>query len=225
MKKMKFSVLFIIAGLLLFSSCEDSGSSEDEVNEALSLGDSLIFTGNVDRVFAPPVIPWTTSYSNPGSNDYVLTDESDDTDYQHDDNAGSLVDVNINYAGSPGSSHLYSSGAWPGITSTNPSVDITTIVVEVWTADSSSPTSDDIFLGDFSSSPAKWYYYMYATGQTVLSGTYVDTGDDPDTNHVFDNIKIFEGWNRMLKITTDGVTYTYTSGEISDPHWTFIDNS
>ena len=30
MKKMKFSVLFIIAGLLLFSSCEDSGSSADD---------------------------------------------------------------------------------------------------------------------------------------------------------------------------------------------------
>ena len=222
MKILKILVL-ITAGLLMVISCEESGGTD--INDATSLGNTLPLTGTVDRVFDanPITVPWTTSYTNGGSNDYVLTDESDDTVYMADDNNGALVDVNLNYTGSTHMTHLYSSAGWPGVNSSNSSVQMTSIVVEVWNAAGDTATDNDLFLGNFSTSPAKWYYYMYATGETILNGTYNDTGDS--TFHKFDNVRVFQGWNRMVKSTTDGVTFTYSGGEITDAHWTYIDNS
>ena len=230
MRKCNLVLAIIITTVfILFTSCEESGSGDD-ISEATSLGDTLTFSGTVDRTYIPDESSWTTGYSNDTNLDYVLTDESDDYAYFVDDNATVNVDdVNLSYSGEP-SGHLISYGGF----SSNSSAEFTTIVIEVWDAGASEvadPLSadytsqdDDIMYGNFSSAPFEMYYYMYSTAETIVSGTHVDTDDDPDTTHVYENVKVFPGWNRMIKSTSDGETFTYTGGEITDPHFTYIDN-
>ncbi len=214
----KFSLLFlliIIASFAFLFSCEDSGSGDDEGTEATSLGDILTLSGTVDRTFTPPTVPWVESYTNAGEADFRLNDESDNTIYYTDDNAGADVDVDINYTGSDHLAHLYSAGIWPGVSSSNSAAQITTVVLDI------EETNNDVTFGNYSTIPVEWYYYMYSDAETTLSGTFVDTDD---TKHIFDNITIFEGWNRMIKRTSDGVNFLYTGGEISGAHWTCVDN-
>ncbi len=223
---MKKIILFTaIAGLIFaafFIACDSSGGSGDDVNDAKSLGSSLVLSGTVDRTFVTSgTPPWTEDYSLPvGGSNFRLYDESTDppdglyeTDTSIDEN------VNFNYTADANLfANLYSSSGWTGVSSSNPSANITTAVIDI------DGTSDDIVYGNFESAPVEWYYYLYSTAETILNGTYVDTDDDPDTNHFFDNVRVFEGWNRMRKITSDRETFTYTGGDISEGHWTHMDN-
>ncbi len=225
MRKCNLVLLILTVVLFVFfTSCDESGGSD--VSEATSLGDTLTFSGTVNRTYVPGDAAWTTSYTNASSLDYILTDENDDYAYIVDDNDGGNVEVSLSF-GVPGSDHLISYGEF----SSNSSAKFATIVIEVWSADSSDlphpdeatycTTDDDIMYGNFSSAPMKMYYYMYSTEETEINGTYSDSGE----THVYENIKVFSGWNRMVKSTTDGVTFTYSGGEITDAHWTYIDNS
>jgi hypothetical protein len=219
MKKGKLIIILtVVLSLFFFLSCEDSGSSGD-VNDATSLGSSLVLSGIVDKTFITSTKTLNDGYTNATSLDFRLYDESDNTTYGIDDNTGGNVNVDFDYDGSSPVPSVYSSSGWTGITSSNPAANITSAVIDIDT------TSDDIVYGNFETLPAEWYYYMYSTAETIMNGTYVDTDESPVENHIYDNIRIFEGWNRLRKITSDGETFTYTGGDISGGHWTYMDNS
>ncbi len=212
MKKLNFLVLLIvIVSFAFFSSC-DSDDSGSDGSEAKSLGNSLVFTGNVTQTFNTSTAT-ISGYTNPTGLDYRLLDETDNTVYATDTNGNDDVDVNFNYTGTTHLTHLYSPSGG-GITSSNSSAQITTAVIDVET------TSDDINNGEFSSSGAKWYYYMYSSAETTLDGTYID-GDE---NHVYEEVTVFEGWNELVCETSDGETFKYYGGTISSPKWTYMDN-
>ncbi len=218
---MKKIILFTaIAGLIFaafFIACDSSGGSGDDVNDAKSLGSSLVLSGTVDRTFVTSgTPPWTEGFTPPGGN-FRLYDESDTGVIYQTENSDNLVNFNYDSI-TPFAPAVYSSSGWTGVSSSNPSANITTAVIDI------DSTSDDIVYGNFESAPVEWYYYLYSTAETILNGTYVDTDDDPDTNHFFDNVRVFEGWNRIRKITSDGETFTYTGGDISEGHWTHMDN-
>ena len=72
---------------------------------------------------------------------------------------------------------------------------------------------------ELSSEPAAlWYEYIYASADTVISGTAVDGG----TTYIFDNVAVSQGWNKVISRTDDDVTYTYMGGTISGAVWTFM---
>ena len=187
------------------------------MDEATSLGASLVLTGTIDRFFDTSDFSLVTSYENSDNDEFVLTDETFDEEFTRDDDGNN--EINLTYS-EP--STLYSTAAW-GLSSSNSSVNMTSIIIEVWPSGGGDPVKDDdIMLGNFSSSPFRCYYYLYLDGETILDGTFHDT--DHDEYHEFKNIRFFEGWNRIVKSTADGQTFTYTGGEINDVHWTYIDN-
>ena len=209
----------------MFLSCDDSGGSDDaadttndDVNDAASLGDSLTLSGTIDQIFVTSTKTLTAGYSNSSNADFRLYDESDGSVIYDTDSDGN-EDLAFDYDGITPAPVVYSFSGWTGISSSNANAEGTTAVIDI------DGTSDDIVFGNFENLPAEWDYYMYSTAETILDGTYIDTDDDPDTNHIYDNIRVFEGWNRMRIMTSDGETYTYTSGDVTDGHWTYMDNT
>ena len=222
MKKNQLSVvIFLAVSLLVFTSCDDSGG--DTVDEATSLGETLVLSGEVTGVFVPEPTSYTAGYV--GTENFSLLDESDtDVSYQDDANDTEDDEVNVNYVTDVGELELYSSAIWPGISSSNTSAQLTSAIIGVRDV-TPSYTGNDIIFGNFknfeTASSVEMYYYMYSTEETILDGTYVDT----DSDHVYNNLKLFPGWNRMIKSTTDGDVMTYKGGEIDDGEWTYVDNS
>ena len=213
MKKTEsFLVLAVISCLVFCTSCDSgSGSSGSGGSEATLLGETLVFSGTVDQTFDTDTHTLNAGYTNSDDRDFILSDETDDTVYFTDDNGDEALE--INYTGTTHLAHLYNP-AGGGITSSNSSAEITTAVIEV------SDSDDEIMYGDFSSVPASWYYYLYSSAETLLDGSYTDEGK----TYTFDNVKVFEGWNRLICSTSDGSTFSYSGGTISSGHWTYLDN-
>jgi hypothetical protein len=193
------------------SSSSDGGGSDG--SKATLLGDSLNLSGTVDRTFDTATFELTSTYENTNSDSFRLYDETDNTTYATDDNTGEKVDVNLSYSGEP-TGHLYDPAPY-GYTSSNASAQITTAVIDVV------GKSDDIVFGDLSAVPGVWYYYLYSTAETTLSGSYTDSGE----THAFDKVTVFKGWNQLIVSTSDGTTFTYRGGVIPDGHWTYMDNT
>ena len=220
MKKLLLFVLILGLGLL-FIACDDGGSDDDdnETNDATSLGDSLDFSGSINRTFTVVSQEWETS-SDTYTNDFVLNDESDDAVYATQDNSGGSSAISLTYDGTTHESHLYSSSGWTGVTSSDDSVLITSVQIEV------EGTSDEISFCEYDADTPmiRWYYYLYATGEVIMDGTFVVTDETPNENHSFDNVRFFEGWNQVIKETTDGVNFDYVTGTLSDGNWCYMDN-
>lgn len=215
---MKKIILFTTIICLLLSaaiiSCDSSGGDSDEGSEATLLGDSINLSGTVDRTFDTDTQELTLSYSNPVSRDFRLYDETDNFTYDIDENAGANVNIDLSFTGAPASEHLYYPGDY-GIDSSNSSAKITTAVIDV------DGTNDDIVNGNFTGLPALWYYYLYSTAETTLDGS----STDDESTYIFNNVTVFEGWNRLIISTSDGETFTYKGGNITGAHWTYMDNS
>ena len=211
MKKM------LIAGLVLFCffffpGCEESDS--DSANDATSLGSSLSFSGTIDRTFTVMTQTWATS-SDTYFDDFNLNDESDDTIYATQNNADGSTDINLTYSGTTHESHLLSTSAWTGMSVSDSNVQIATVQIEV-----EDPSWDEIAYCQYDSTTLQWYYYLYATGELTLNGSFTDDGE----THTYNNIRFFEGWNQVIKATTDGVSFSYSAGTLDDGHWCYMDN-
>ena len=214
--KRLFIAGLVITSLFFLGACDDDGGSDDdnEVNDATSIGDSLTFSGTIDRTFTVATFSWATS-ADSYTNDFILNDESDDTVYATQDNTGGTTDIDMTYSGTTHEAHLYSTSGLDGITTSDDSVQITTVQIEV------DNTWDEVaYCGPFDTE-LQWYYYLYATGEVILDGTYEDDGK----YHDYDNIRFFEGWNQIIKATSDGINFDYTAGTFSDDdgHWCYMD--
>ncbi len=206
--------LFLLVVALSFaflSSCKSDGPGGG--SEATSLGTNLTLSGTVIQTFDTSTHALTASYANPDSYPYRLADETADVFYFVDDNADEDVEVNIDYITDDGL-HLYNP-AGGGLTSSNSAALITTVYIEVF------DVGGEIVEGDFSKLPAKaeWYYYLYSSAKTTIDGSY----EDDDETHVFDKVTVFAGWNQLIVSTSDGETFTYRGGVLSDPKWTYMD--
>ncbi|MDX9801454.1 MAG: hypothetical protein RBT69_08980, partial [Spirochaetia bacterium] len=214
------AIIFLL-GFGLLISCDNSSGDDDSGSEATKLGNTLTLSGTVDRTFTPPNIDdWAgSSFTNPLEATYTvfeLQDGSDDTPYASDEDGNE--ELNISYSGTTHLDHLFSTAGGSGLTSSNPAAEITTAIIEV-RAGAGDYNNDDIAFGNFSAWPAEWYIYWYSTAKTTLDGTRSDSGE----TYSFDNVTIFEGWNRLIKSTSDGENFTYSGGTISGGHWTYID--
>ena len=219
MKKMILLGLILTAGLL-FISCEDSGGGDDDdPGDAASLGNTLNFSGSVNRTFTVATQNWATT-ADVYTDDFILNDESDDTVYASQDNGGGETAISMSYSGTTHEAHLYSTSGWTGVETSDANVQMTTVQIEV------DGTSDEVAFCEYDTATPKlrWYYYLYATGEVVLDGTFVDTDETPNENHTFNNIRFFEGWNQVIKETSDGVSYDYVTGTLSAGNWCYMDN-
>jgi hypothetical protein len=192
------------------------------VNDATSLGSSLLLSGTVDQVFVTSTHVLTTGYTNPGDPDpdeFRLYDESEGSITYRTDSDGD-ENLDLDYDGTSPALTLYPSSGFTGITTSNPDAELATAVIDI------SGGEDGLVYGDFSDLPAnaEWYCYLYATEETILDGTFVDTSDD-DTSYIYDNVRFFTGWNRVIQSTSDGSSFTYTAGDITDGHGTYMDNT
>jgi hypothetical protein len=158
----------------------------------------------------------TDGYTNSTNAAFRLYDESDGSIIYRTDSDGN-EDVDFDYDGTNPVPSVYSSSGWTGLTTSNPEAELATAVIDI------DGTSDDIVYGNLEGLPAEWAYYLHSTAETILDGTYVDTDDN--TIHIYDNIRFFTGWNQIKIITSDGETFTYTAGDITDGHWTYMDNA
>ena len=217
MKKQNRLFLIIIIVLVLFS-CSDSGAGDDgpyvESHKAISLGGTLSLSGTVTKFFSSPTLTWAAgpdSAADPydlisttgGSDDgavFVSDGDSDDTD-----------DSFTFSAGTPDSGNMNTVAGW-GFTSSVSGVNVYSAEVQDLNEEH---IAEFLFIsGEY----ALWYEYVYASADTVISGQ--DTYDG--ITYVFDNVSVFQGWNKVISRTADGVTYTYTGGTLSGTAWTFM---
>ena len=210
----------VLASLFFLGACDDGSSDGEDYNEATSLGEALSFSGSIEQVF-DTVAQSVGSYTTGGDDDYHLVGDGDDGYNAWVTDTNTDGDVDIEYDATERKSYLYSSSVWTGISSSDPAM-MTGIHILVYNGGGLTAGEDEIFYGDFSGIPAQWYDYFYVTIDTVLDGTYTDPDDG--FTYTFDNVKLFSGWNRVIKQTSDGEAYSYTTGTISDGKWTYMDN-
>lgn len=208
MKILKLMVLIIIISFLSIS-CEESGGGG---SEATSLGTTLNLSGEITHVFVPPTVPSTATYSHKSPTNYYLVDE--ETDVEYDIDATDDGDFDLTQGAITDSDALISFSDI-GLSSSNTDAEVATVKVR-----KDSATGDEIAYGSFNSAPVEWYWYIYATADTTVDGQFTDGGD----TNIFDKVSIFTGWNRLIKSTSDGTTYNYYGGTISDGHWTHFND-
>lgn len=211
MKKLK--LLFILVSVsCLFFSCDNSGG--DDTTDAISLGNTLDLSGEITRYFSSPTADWgsgpddaadpydlynTTGGINDGA---LIVSDTDGTDTD---------DLFTFSTGTPPTDDMLSVEDW-GFTSSESGV-------KVYSAEIQDVNDEQIKEFELNSEPAAlWYEYIYASADTVISGTVVD-GDE---TYKFDNVSVFQGWNKVISKTDDGYYYTYTGGSISGAVWTFM---
>ncbi len=210
----------VLGGLFCLGACDDGGGADDDVNEAVSLGDSLSFSGTIEQVF-DTVAQSVGSYTTGDGDEYHLVCDGDDDRNPLATDTNTDGSIEIEYNLTEHNSYLYSASDWTGISSSDPAM-MTGIHILVYNGGDLTAGEDEIFYGDFSGIPALWYDYFYVSIDTVLDGTYTDPDDG--FSYTFDNIKLFAGWNRVIKETSDGEAYSYTTGAISGGKWTYMDN-
>ena len=222
MKKLWITGL-VLACLFCFCACDDGGGDSDDdedVNEATGLGDTLDLSGTIEQVF-DTVAQSTESYTTGGDDDYRMVSDNDDTRYALAEDTDRDGDIDIKYDLHEHNSFLFDPSDMTGITSSEETM-MTGIHVLVYNGGTLTAGEDELFYGDFSGTPARWYDYFYVTIETVLEGTYTDP--DSGYTYTFDNIRFFSGWNRVIKETSDGEAYTFTTGTIDNGKWTYMDN-
>ncbi len=229
----KYSLLTTVVLLcFIYTACDGSGgggSGDDDnadANDATSLGATLTLSSVVDWRYDPGATTWVGISGTAFVRNFILVDESDGTSYDTDINDGAVdgsdEEINIEYSGSP---NVYASSGWTGISTSDDSVEITTAYVETTTVGVETVKDGVAYLYyNEDSELLQVYYYLYATGEVILDGTYVDTDVTPNETHIYDNIRFFEGWNQIIRETTDSETFQYKTGSISGGQWTHIDN-
>ena len=215
MRKLILSLLFFTVLLFpVFISCEDSGGGDDDLYEeshkAISLGNTLTISGTVTKYFSSGGPTWGDgSDAAAASYDLIST--------QGGDNNGELVDSDDDENDSD-DSFSFSSGVpvnrvvvadW-GFTSSVSGVEVYSAEVQ---------DSNDEHIAEFlfiSGEYVLWYEYIYASADTVISGK------DESETYIFDDVSLFQGWNKVISRTADGLTFTYTGGTLSGTAWTFM---
>ena len=195
---------------------DDGDGDNGNYNEATSLGTSLtLSSGQIQWQFDISDQSWTDLGGGTATDDdFQVTDEDNGAVYFTDDNTNAgMATVDINYTGTP--SNLLSSSGWTGISSSDSDIQIATVTINVTGATYEEMAFCELVSG--TPDVLQQYYYLYATGDVVLNGTYVDGGD----THAYNNIKFFEGWNQVIRETSDGSAFNYKTGTIASGQWTF----
>ena len=212
MKILKLLVLIIIISFV-FASCEESGDGgSGGGSAATSLGTTLTLSGTITHVFEPPAVPSTATYSHKSGTNYYLVDEETDVEYDIDDTDDGNFVLTQGAIADPAALISFSD---IGLSSSNTDAEVATVKVR-----KDSASGDEIAYGSFNSAPVEWYWYIYATADTTVDGQFTDGGD----TNIFDKVSIFTGWNRLIKSTSDGTTYNYYGGTISDGNWTHFND-
>ncbi len=192
--------------------------------QAISLGNTLSLSGTITKTFNSPPNTTPPTWENGTTSDDATTatapydidnttgGTNDGAELDSDSDGNDADDsFTFSYAGAPPSTDLVTAGDWGFNSSVSGA--------NVYSAEIRDTNNEQVKEFEYTGTYALWYEYIYASENTVISGTAVDGS----LTYTFDNVSLSQGWNKVISKTSDGSTYTYTGGTISGAVWTFMD--